>query len=116
MAKKAEVLNQVVIHIILVTLIFALFFMASAGKINARDVKQQVNEKQIALLIDSAVSGMSFEIKKNNENGIISKIEIKEGRVFVVVSGFASRQGYPYFSKYSVTVKEETDRFIIFVR
>ena len=113
--KNAELTNQVIVQIILVALIFALFVMATAGKINARGVKQQVLEKQTALLIDSAVSGMSFEIDKINVNGLVSSVEIRDGRVHVVVDGLASSSGYPYFSRYSVDIKEEIDKFVVVV-
>jgi len=107
---------QVVIHIILIALIFAVFFMAIAGKVNGRDVKQQVLEKQVALLIDSAEAGMSFEIRKINIDGFVSDVRIKENRVFVVVDGLASVKGYPYFSKYSVSVGEEEDKFVVSIK
>ena len=116
MGKKGEVLNQVIIHIVLVGLIFAIFIMATAGRINGRDVKQQVLEKELALLIDSAEAGMEFGIQKVMINGVINNIEIKEGKVFVVVEGLGSYKGYPYFSKYSVSVRSEGNKFIISVR
>jgi hypothetical protein len=114
--KKGEVLNQVLIHIVLVGLIFAIFIFATAGRINGRDVKQQVLEKEIALLIDSAEPGMEFGIQKGMLNGKINNIEIKEGRVFVTVENLGAYKGYPYFSKYSVSVRSEGNKFIIGVR
>ena len=51
-------------------LLFALFFYATAGRVGTNDVKQQVLEKQIALMIDSAEPGMSFDIYRINKNGI----------------------------------------------
>ena len=92
------------------------FLFATAGKINARGVKQQVLEKQMALLIDSAVPGMSFEIAKNNVNGIVQKVEVKEGKIFIMVGGLGSFKGYPYFSRYSVSVREEESKFVVSVR
>ena len=71
MNKKASLLNEVIIHIILIALVLAVFLFATAGKIGGRDVKQQVLEKQIALLIDSAEAGMGFEIHKLNMNGLV---------------------------------------------
>jgi hypothetical protein len=112
-AKKGQILNSVVVHLILIGIIFALFFLANADKINQRGVKQQVIEKEISLLIESGVPGMSFEIKKINFNGNISRIEIKEGKVFATVAGFRSASGYPYFSPYSISVIEEEDKFVV---
>lgn len=115
MNKRGGLLHQVIIHLVLVGLIFALFLFATAGKINARGVRQQVLEKQTALLIDSAVPGMSFEIGKINVNGVVQKVEVRDGRIFVMVEGLGSFKGYPYFSRYSVSVKEEAGKFVVSV-
>lgn len=114
--KRGGILNQVIIHILLVGLIFAIFFMATAGKVNARGVKQQVLERQVALLIDAGVPGMSFGIRKINLNGAVDKVEVREGRVFVSVAGLAGFEGYPYFSRYSVSVVEEEDKFLVEIK
>jgi len=115
MKKRGGLLNQVIIHLILIGIILALFLFATAGEINARGVKQQVLEKQVAVLMDAAVPGMSFEIRKNNLNGVVSGIEIKEGKVFVEVAGLNAFEGYPYFSKYLVRVVEKDDKFVVSV-
>lgn len=114
--KRGDLMHQVIIHVVFLGFIFAIFFMATAEKVNARGVKQQVLEKQTALLIDSAVSGMSFEIKKNNLKGVVNSVEIKSGKVFVGVNGIISVKGYPYFSKYQVSVEESIDKFIVRVK
>ena len=111
--KRGGLLHQVIVHIVLVGLIFALFLFATAGKINARGVRQQVLEKQTALLIDAAIPGMSFGIEKKNVNGAVQKVEIKEGKVFVMVEGLGFFKGYPYFSKYDVSVREEENKFVV---
>jgi len=111
--KKGDLLRQVIVHIILIGVIFGLFLMANAGKINGRGVGQQVVEKEVALLIDSAVPGMSFEIFKLNANGFVEKVKLEKGKIFVQVDGFASVNGYPYFSKYRVSVSEESDKFVV---
>ena len=116
MEKQGEVLNQVLVHIVLIGLIFAIFIFATAGRINGRAVKQQVLEKELALLIDSAEPGMEFGIQKGMINGKINNIEIKEGKVFVIVENLGSFKGYPYFSKHSVSVRSEGNKFIIRVR
>ena len=114
--KRASLLTQVIIHLVLIGIVFALFLFATAGKINARGVRQQVLEKQTALLIDAAVPGMSFEIRKNNFNGLVSSVEVRGGKVFVSVAGLDSLEGYPYFSKYDVGVVEEDSKFVVSVR
>jgi len=114
-SKRGEFLTRTVVHIILIGLIFALFFIAINGRENSKDVRHQVVEKQTALLIDSAVPGMSFEIPRENLNGNVSLVEVRAGRVFVVVDGFVSLEGYPYFSKYFVEVVEGggKDKFVV---
>jgi hypothetical protein len=85
-------------------------------------VKQQVLEKQIALLIDSAEPGMSFSIFKINPYGMIDNIELIGGRVHAYVSGQKVSVGYPYFSKYNVNVEfvdregDIDDKFVVSVR
>ncbi len=113
--KRASLLHQMIIHIILIGLIFAIFLMATAERANSRGVKQQVLEKQIALLVDSAEAGMDFEIRKMNVNGLVEDVEVRDGKVFVKVMGLASVEGYPYFSKYSVSVRDDGDKFVVSV-
>ena len=113
MKKKGAALNSTVINMILVALIFAVFLMAVSGRVNSRDVHQQVLEKQLALLIDSAEEGMSFGVKKKNMKGLVDSIEIREGRVFAKVDGLPSFDGYPYFSRYDVSVVSEEDKFVV---
>ena len=116
MDKRGELLNQVIIQIILVVLIFAVFLMMTADKINARGVRQQVVERELALLIDSAVPGMSFAVWKVNMNGVISNVEIKDGRVFVALEGLGALKGYAFFSRYDVSVVKEDDKFVVMVK
>jgi len=111
--KKGSVMNEIIIQVILIGLVLAVFLFAVAGKVNGRDVKQQVLEKQLALLIDSAEAGMSFEVSKVNVNGFVESVEFRDGRIYVGVDGFRSVSGYPYFSKYSVGVVEDEDKFVV---
>ena len=110
---RANLTYQVITHLILIALIFAVFFLAATSRVHSKVVKQQVLEKQTALLIDSAVQGMVFTINKVNKNGRISNLEIKEGRVFVYVEGQGYSKGYPYFSKYEVILEKEEGKFLI---
>jgi len=114
--KRGEVFNSILIQIILIGIILVLFLVSVSGKIESRGVKQQVLEKEVALLIDSAVSGMNFEIRKINANGKVNDVKIKDGRIFISVEGLISVDGYPYFSKYGVSVGEFDDKFIVGVR
>jgi len=113
MRKRGAILKMVIIHIILVGFIFAVFLFATADKINARGVRQQVLERQVALLIDSAVPGMEFEVRKVNLNGVVQRVEVKNGAVLISVEGLSSIKGYPYFTPYDVGVVEEEDKFVV---
>jgi len=108
--------NEFVIHTILIALILAVFLFATAERVNGRDVRQQVLEKQLALLIDSAETGMSFGVSKTNINGIIDDVYVRDNRIFVKVDGLRSIGGYPYFSKYSVEVEETKGKFVVKVK
>lgn len=116
MKKRAEIMHEVIIHIILAGLIFAVFFMATSEKINARGVRQQVLEKQTALLIDAASPGTSIEISKNNLNGKIQNVELKEGKIYIEIEGLTSFNGYPYFTKHSVELEETQTKFVIKIK
>lgn len=114
--KRGDIMQLYLIQIILSALFIVLFLMATMQKADSRGVKQQVLEKQIALLIDSATPGMSFGIRKINLNGYVNGVSIKEGRVFVNVEGLVSLKGYSYFTKYAVDVREYDDKFVIMVK
>jgi hypothetical protein len=112
--KRAGLMHRIMIQIIIVAIVFGLFLFANAQKINARGLRQEMIEKQTALLIDSAVSGMSFEIlKMNNLYGSVEAVSLDKGKVFISVNGLPSQKGYPYFSRYQVIVEEEATKFII---
>lgn len=113
MDKRGTVLQKITVHLILVGLIFVVFFYSNAEKVEARGVKQQVLEKQIALLIDSSIPGMKFEVLKFNQYGYIEKIVIENGKVYVSVNGLPSVEGQPFFTSHQVNVREEQDKFII---
>lgn len=113
--KGAGLLQKVTIHIVLVGLIFAMFMFSVGGMISGRDVKQQVLEKQLALLVEAARPGFSFEVMQKNIRGTVDDVRVEDGRVFVDVDGFPSIEGYPYFSKYKVNVEKGDGKFIVSV-
>ena len=113
MRKRGSIMNEVIVHVILIALVSAIFLFAVSDRVNARDVRQQVLEKQMALLIDSAEAGMSFEISKANVNGFVESVDVRDSRIYIGVDGFRSVKGYPYFSRYSVEVEDEGDKFVV---
>jgi hypothetical protein len=113
--KRGEIDKSILVQIIFITLIMAMFLSITASKINGRGVRQDILENQIAMLIEAAESGMSFEISELNANGIIDDIRIKEGKVFVYVDGLVSASGQSYFSQYEVKVLKEEDKFRIII-
>jgi len=121
MRKRGELMYEVIMHLILIALVFVLFFYATAGRVGTKEVKQQLLERQIALIIDSAEPGMSFSVYKINGNGIISNIELIDGKVHAYVADQKLSKGYPYFSKYDVNVEfvdsedDSEDKFVMSV-
>ena len=113
--KKGSLLHKVLIHIVLVGLLFLVLMSAMELKFGSRGVKQQVLEKELAILIDAAEPGMSFYLKKNNPNGFVNDVKISDGRIFVGVDDFLFSDGYPYFSRYKVSVSEDDSKFVVSV-
>jgi len=109
-------MQQYLIQIILSALLIVLFLVATMQKVDSRGVKRQVLEKQFALLIDSASPGMKFTINRLSTNGNINRVRVDGGRVFIDIDGLLSLRGYPYFSKYYVSVVEYSDKFVVEVR
>ncbi len=114
--KFASILYQVIIHLILIGLIFGLFILAASERANSRSVKQQILEKQIALMIDAAMPGTTLIVEKQNTYGNVNKLEIKDGKVFAFVNNGISLSGYPYFSKYNVSVENKKDKILVKIR
>jgi hypothetical protein len=113
MNKKGDLMGRALIHIILIAIIMALLVTAVTGTANSRGVRQQIIEKQTALLIDSAVPGMEFVIPKKNTGGFIYSMELREGNIFIGIDNFKSLKGYPYFSRHSVDVRDEEFKFVV---
>jgi hypothetical protein len=111
--KRGSIMQFYLVQIILSAFIVLMFLMATSQKADSRYVKQQIVEKQIALLIDSASPGMRFIIDKTHISGYISDIRIEKGRVFVDIDGLLSIKGYDFFTKNIVSVKSEDNKFLI---
>jgi hypothetical protein len=113
MKKSGEIAQQNIILVIIIALVFVLFITGIAQRGDARGVKQEVLEKQIALFIDSAESGINLSLRRQNINGHIDDIRVKDGRVYVSVEGLSSAFGYPYFSSFRVRVYDRPDGFTL---
>ena len=110
--KKGELLNETLISVVLIGIVFIGFLGSVGARINSRGVHQQVLEKQLALLVDSAEVGMSFSVDKKYGDVLVDSLDFSQGRVFVRVNGFSSK-GYPYFSRHSFKIIEEEDKFVV---
>lgn len=113
MNKRGDFMHKYLFEIILSAVLLLLFLFATLEKVDSRDVKQQVLEKQIALLLESADSGMTFRVDTFFPGTVINRIRVERGRVFVDVDSLVSVRGYPYFSKHSVVVTKTIDHYII---
>lgn len=114
--KKGALMQQLIIEIIIITLVFGMFFLVLNYRVQADGVKAQIIEKQTALLIESGEKGMQYEIFKTNMNGPIWKMEIKNNKVFAYPGKLEYTNGYPFFTKYDVSVEEKEDRFVISIK
>ena len=107
---------QTIIHLILIGLVFAMLFLATSASASSRGVKQQVLEKQIALVIDSANIGTTIVVQRVYQNGVITDLKIQGGKVYVAVDSLESNRGYGYFSKYSVSSDSDKDNYYIYIK
>lgn len=114
--KKAMMLREMIVHLILIGLIFIMFFMVTAGRVSKNEVRQQVIEKQIALMIDSAEPGTTISIRKVSTNGLLNSISVDGNAIHVVINDFVSIKGYPYFTKNYVSIREDITRFYIDIK
>jgi len=115
MRKRGSLIQKTVIHLILVVLILSLLIFAILGISNADDVKKQLIEKQIALLIEASPPETTLEIRRENVNGIVKDIRINNNRIYIDVNGLESKRGYPFFSSHDVSVGQNSEqtKFII---
>jgi hypothetical protein len=114
--KKAGVFQGMLIQIMLIALVFILFFTAHQAKFSGRDIKIQMIEKQTALLIDSAIPGMSFTLFQLNLYGSLDNLELKEGKVYATLDGLPSVKGYPYLSPYRVSLTKTEKGYVVEVK
>ncbi len=114
--KRAQILQQTLIHIIIIGLVASIFMFSIFQRIDSRGVRQQLIEKQVALLIDSSISGVVIYIDKINPAGYISSVKINGNKIFIVVDDLVSINGYSFFSLYEVSIKEEDDFFKITIK
>jgi len=113
MNRKGMNLTKAVMHIVLIGMLFGVFLMAMDAKVGSRGVKQQILEKELALLIDAADEGSSFEIRRQYSSGLVDDVSFRDGRIFVSVDGLRSFDGYPCFSGHEVRVEEDEFKFIV---
>jgi hypothetical protein len=115
MLKRGSLLQTTIIHIILVALVLSLLLFAILGRGSVSIVKQELLEKQTALLIEVSPVETVLEIKKENTYGIINDIRILQNKIYIDMGSAISKNGYPFFSRYIVSIKndEKQNKFII---
>jgi len=112
--KRGASVESFALQGIMIVLVFVGLLFAVNERVSARDVRIQVLEKQLALLIDSAEGGFNFSVAKVNVNGLVDNVYVEDGNVYVKVDGLPGG-GYPYFSRYDVSVVEEDSRFVVVI-
>ena len=113
--KRGDVLHEIIIQIIIIAIVIVASIFAVEAKANTNGVKQQILEKELAIIIDASDNGYKFEVSKQNRDGLVDKIEIRDGRIFVGVNGFFIGEGYPFFSAHKIRIEEDKTKFIIIV-
>ena len=112
--KRGDIEKTILVQVILIALVFVMFLLSTAGKIENRGVRQDIIEAQTAMLIGSAIPGMSFEISKINFNGIVDSVRVDGGKIFISIDYLGTYgQGKRYFTPYDVTVLGEKDKFVV---
>jgi hypothetical protein len=97
---------------IMIAAVFVMLILMVNERSSSRDIKGQVLEKQLALLIDAADKGFVFIVSKHNVNGLVDSVYLERGKIYADVDGLPG-SGYGYFSRYDVSVESEEDRFLI---
>lgn len=109
----SDLVGKMVIQLLFALFVFAMFFSYASYKVNSKTVNQQILDKQLSLFVDSAEKGTEMWISKQQEKFYVSKIEVKDGRIFSFVEGIGFSRGYPYISKYNLNVQDSGDKLIL---
>jgi hypothetical protein len=104
--KNGGFLQKSIISIVLVMTVFALLLVFISHRSESLGFKQQFLEKQMALIIDSGIPGTVFYLNKLSSDVLIDDVSIRDGRIFIKISGFSSLTGYPYLTPYLVTAED----------
>lgn len=115
--KRGSTLQQTLVHLILVAIVLALLFVAVVGRSSSSEIKQQLLEKQTAILIEASTPGTVLELNKENVYGAtrINNLRIEGTRIYIEVDATKSAKGYPFFSKYNVTATEKPTKWLIHI-
>ena len=111
--KRGSLLQKTVVHIIIVALVLALLLMGVMRRGSKDDIKMDLLEKQTALLIEASPQGTILEINEQNINGLISRLEITDNKIYIDVGNAKSTEGYRFFSQHTVTATKEENKYII---
>lgn len=114
--KRGNLPQQHLVYIIILVMVISLFLLAVNTKADSRGIKKQIIEKQLALMIDSAMPETNLTVRKQYINGYINDIIIKDSRIYVSVDGLKSLDGYPLITENKVYVTKLDDKYIIEVR
>lgn len=114
--KKGALMQQLIVELIVIALVFGMFFLALNYRVQADGVKAQIVEKQTAMLIEGGEPGMSYIVYKSNRNGVIWKMEIKDNKILAYPGKLQYTKGYPFFTRYNVQIETKEDRFVINIK
>jgi hypothetical protein len=80
-----------------------------------RGVRQDIIESQLAMFIDAAEPGMTFDVFRVNADGLIEDIKVDGNKVYVKIDGLESSSGKSYFTPYSVRVSKEEGKYQVII-
>ena len=100
-----------IIGIIIMSLVSCIFIYAIAKRTDDRGVKQELVEKQTALLIDSAPKNTYILVPKINNGMAVTSFEMEDNKIFIGIDDLNSVEGYSFFSKYTVSYNEEENYY-----
>ncbi len=109
-------IGQMIVSLIIIGFVAVIFMFGIVRKLDDRGVKQDLAEKQTALLIEASLPNTNIIIYKKNFGMTVSSVKIKDGKIFIDLDGLISLKGTSFISNNHVLVMEEEKQFRIVIK
>jgi hypothetical protein len=113
MNKRGNIIHKTTVQLIISALVIVLFLMVLMGRGTSDEIKRELIQKELAILIGAAEPGTTIELNKYNVNGEIKDIRIEENKIFVDIDNIKSSKGYPIFHEGKITLEKQQNRYLI---